>query len=274
MTRVTEALETRWQQQLATARECARRAGEAIKPEFGRRHIIAYKGLYDVQLRADLVAHQEIVTCLAGEYPDYGIISEEAAHVRWVGNKHLWAVDPLDGTNNFGYGIAHFAVAITLFEGNSIALALVFDPILEREFLATSDHGFVGAPVSPVKLGRATVSLVTDYSPEERLRGRLLQDALGKVCKRVFTLWAPALDLALVADGMIDAMICRRASFLDVCAGMFLVRSGQGTILGPDGAEVEVGRALHNQPVSFVAARDAALAHRLFDLVCHRLDGD
>jgi fructose-1,6-bisphosphatase/inositol monophosphatase family enzyme len=34
-----------------------------------------------------------------------------------------------------------------------------------------------------------------------------------------------------VAEGTIDAMVCYRASFLDVCAGMFLVHSAGGAIL-------------------------------------------
>lgn len=264
---------TRWKQELRIARQCARIAGAAIRLDFGCRRIMAYKGLYDVQLDADFVAQREIVTHLSSEYPNHGIVSEEGTQTRWSQHRYLWAVDPLDGSNNFGYGIAHCAVAISLFEGDSPALAVIFDPIVGREFTATQDQGLESCSLTPVALEHATVSLVTDYSPEGREQGQRLQKALSE-CKRVLSLWAPSLDLALVAQGAIDGMICHRASFLDVCGGMFLVRSAGGAVLDLEGEEMEVRRSLHRRPVSFVAARDETLARKLLGLVSPLMSGE
>ena len=57
---------------------------------------------------------------------------------------------------------------------------------------------------------------------------------MSERCKRVVNMWAPALDLALIACGALDAMVCRDAALLDVCAGMFLVAESGGHVLGMD----------------------------------------
>jgi myo-inositol-1(or 4)-monophosphatase len=257
----------RWERHLQTARECARIAGDAIRERFGVREIVTYKGAYDVQLRADLIAQKRIVDQLSWRYPGHAIVAEEDPQTAWPDAEHVWAVDPLDGTNNFGYGVAHCAVAITLFAGQRPVLGLVYDPLLDREFSATEGTVSRRDLAARVPLRRATVSLVTDYSSVGRQEGLRIGNLLSGVCKRVFTLWAPALDLALVATDGIDAMVCHQASFLDVCAGMYLVRAHGGCVLGPDGAELLPERSLSRRPVTFVAARDRSLARQLLDLV-------
>jgi myo-inositol-1(or 4)-monophosphatase len=79
----------------------------------------------------------------------------------------------------------------------------------------------------------------------------------------VVNLWAPALDLALVADGTIDAMVCHNAALLDVCGGMFLVESAAGRVVTFDGTPLSVQRSLHERPVSFIAAQSAELVEEL-----------
>src|SRR5215472_9454511 len=234
----------RWNEHLATALRCAHGAGAAIRQRFGSRDIVTYKGPYDVQLRADLIAQECIVGELSSRYPGDSIVAEEGPRATWPDTGHLWAVDPLDGTNNFGYGVAHCAVAITLFAAQRPVLALVYDPLLDREFFATEDRVPVHRRPGGVALPQATISLVTDYSARGRHEGLRIGNILSNECKRVFTMWAPALDLALVATGGIDAMVCRQAAFLDVCAGMFLVRSHGGRILAPDGVELVPERSL------------------------------
>lgn len=249
------------------ALDSAQAAARAIRAEFGRRSIVTYKGSYDVQLRADLVAQREIIDVLRSEYPDHGFVSEEGMQTGWLDHEHTWVIDPLDGTNNFGYGIAHCATSMALFAAEEIVLALVFDPMLERQFVAVED-----APPDPmptrqdVPLHRASVSLVVNYSAEGRARAGELHRILDASCKRVLSMWAPALDLALVSDGSIDAMVCHEANFIDVCAGIFLVQSAGGVVLHPDGSEFQLKRSMYDVPLTFVAARGIRLARELLRL--------
>jgi myo-inositol-1(or 4)-monophosphatase len=256
-----------WEQQLKVARSVAGEAAAAISPEFGHRYITQRRGPYDVQLRADITAQDIIVSRLLAEFPDYGLVAEEGMQDGWNQASNMWAVDPLDGTNNFGYGIAHCATSIALFAEEQVVLSVVRDVLLDREYYAIqakprADVRFAHTPVE-----RATVSLVTDYSPEGRVGGNELERVLSAHCKRVVTLWAPALDLALIANGGLDAMVCLRASLLDVCSGIFLVQMAGGSVLDPGGLPLRIFRHQHAAPVAFVAARDAALAQKLLKLV-------
>ncbi|WNI15294.1 inositol monophosphatase family protein [Actinacidiphila sp. ITFR-21] len=256
-----------WQKEMKAAVSAAREAGSVIRADFGDRKVVQRKGHYDVQLRADLTSQRVIVRQLTDLFPDYGIVSEEGMQGGWDETDLTWVVDPLDGTNNFGYGIAHCAVAITLFAGDAAVLAVVLDPLLGRTFTATAgDTPRSGDLAAATALRDATVALVTDYSVEGRVTGRHIEDMLSGNCKRVTTMWAPALDLALVGSGAIDAMVARNAALMDVCAGILLVQAAGGTVLGLDGRPLELRKSLHSSPVSFVAARSRKLAADLSEL--------
>jgi myo-inositol-1(or 4)-monophosphatase len=262
-----------WRRQLDVARRAAKEAGRAIRDQFGHRAVSRYKGQFDVQLNADIQAQEVIHDHLRASYPDYGFVAEEAPDLRWTDEELLWAVDPLDGTNNFGYGIAHCCISICLFRRDSIVLALVVDPLMEREFSAIGGAGIVTVPAvgmvrgAAVTLSRATVSLVTDYSQHGRLWGNRLVAGIGGRCKRITSMWAPALDLALISAGSLDAMVCHEGGLLDVCAGIFLVQEAGGCVLDLDGQPFEVRRTAHDKPVSFIAARNPVLAIELAEAV-------
>jgi myo-inositol-1(or 4)-monophosphatase len=253
----------RWEPQLAAAVESARRAGKELQAQFGVRRTGRYKGRHDVQLRADLEAQQIIVDSLAEAFPGYGVLAEEGLRARWPDTERVWVIDPLDGTNNFGYGIGHCAISIALFDGEHVVLAVVVDPLLNREFIAVEGRPRPALPGGEVPLGRATVSLVTDYSEAGRIWGNRMSESLGARCKRTVSMWAPSLDLALISEGALDGMICNRGDMLDLCGGVFLVTAAGGSVLDMAGRPLRITSAMQDSPVSFVAARTPALAAEL-----------
>jgi myo-inositol-1(or 4)-monophosphatase len=260
-------MKQRWGKEVRVAREAALAAGEAIKRDFSRRHITLRKGPFDVQLRADNTSQKVVIARLTATEPVYPIVAEEGLEDLWEADGRLWVVDPLDGTNNFGYGVAHCAVAISLFDGEEVGVAVVRDPLLGREFVGMAGGARPAAPVETVALCDATVSLVSNYTTVARASIGSVEQYLGQRCKRVFRLWAPALDLALVANDVIDAVVCLNAKLLDVCAGAFLVRAAGGHILNMTGEPMRITRSLWQEPVSFVASRQLRLAKNLVETV-------
>ncbi|MEH1166887.1 inositol monophosphatase family protein [Micromonospora sp. CPCC 205539] len=259
--------ERRTEDLLDLARRSARAAGDAIRAEFGRRSITQRRGKHDVQLRADLVAHEVIVKLLSEECPEISIVSEEGSRSGWLSEGPIWAVDPLDGTNNFGYGVAHCAVILSLFVGQRVRLAVVHDPLMGREFCASDTQPFQSSATAVTDPGEATVSLVSGYSEQARARAEQLWPTINRTCKRVLNLWAPGLDVALVADGAIDAMVCLDADLLDVCGGAYILKSAGGCLLDATGNELVITRSMHSLPVSFVAARSHLLARHLLQML-------
>ena len=259
--------ERRSDEMLALARRCARAAGDAIREEFGRRSITQWRGRHDVQLQADLVAHNVIATILTAECPNIAIVSEEGSRDGWAGDRPVWVVDPLDGTNNFGYGIAHCAVIISLFVDDRVRLAVVYDPLLGREFFASEACPFPKSASTMVNLADATISLVSGYSQGARAQAERIWPTMNRACKRVLNLWAPGLDVALVADGSIDAMLCLDADLLDVCGSGYILESAGGCLLDAAGNDMTIRRAMYPEPVSFVAARSRPLALQLVKML-------
>ncbi|HEX6344294.1 inositol monophosphatase [Umezawaea sp.] len=253
--------------QLAVARAAGRKAGHAIRSQFGRRDVVRFKGNNDVQLRADLVAQRIVLDELAHGFPSYGRVTEEEPGGAWPAAEHVWVVDPIDGSNNFGYGIAHFSTAISLVHGRDVVLTSIFDPIGGRDFSATAAHGFVPSVRVATDFSRATVSVVTNYSADGQAWTEQVTKTLASTCKRVVNLWAPSLDLALLANGSIDAVLCHRGSVLDTCGGVFLVESAGGVVLDLHGGPLAVDFDRFGDPISFVAARSADVATQLLPLL-------
>jgi myo-inositol-1(or 4)-monophosphatase len=219
-----------------------------------------------------LEAHQIIRDSLAKEFPAYGLVSEEGPHARWPNRDCVWVIDPLDGTNNFGYGIGHCAISIALFQHEQVVLSVVVDPLLNREF--TAAEGGSPPPVSrkEMPLRHATISLVTNYSANGRIWGTHMSELLGARCKRTLSLWAPALDLALISAGAMDGMICYQGNLLDICGGVFLVASSGGSVLDLAGRPLRISRSMLSSPVSFVAARTPRLADELLQFARNASD--
>jgi myo-inositol-1(or 4)-monophosphatase len=257
-----------WQRQLDVALASARAGGRAIRSQFGRRLVDGYKGSNDVLLRADVAAQEVIVGRLQDAFPDSAVLAEEGARASWPDRELVWVVDPLDGSNNFGFGIAHCAISITLFHDESVVLALVVDPLLGREYVAASGCLSEGPPVREVPLERTTVSLVTNYSASGETWTAHARTVIGHHCRRVVSLWAPALDLALVADGSLDAMVCYEGDLRDTCGGLFLVAAAGGHVVDFKGQPfVPQGGPTIDTPASFIAARREVLADELLGLI-------
>jgi myo-inositol-1(or 4)-monophosphatase len=95
---------------------------------------------------ADEAMQQRLMSDLARHWPEYDFLGEEMAgheHEQLAGltGKHLWCVDPLDGTSNFANGIPCFAVSLALLVDGQQELAVVYDPVRDECFRAQRGKG-------------------------------------------------------------------------------------------------------------------------------------
>jgi myo-inositol-1(or 4)-monophosphatase len=252
----------------------------AVAEEVGRKTMLTIdgqstwrsKGLFDIQIKADLEAEGEIVPRLRKLLPEAEVASEEMlTPVDWS-KSAVWIVDPLDGTNNFHASIPYLAISIGLRQSRRLVLAVIRDPVLEHTYIACPGSGAKkdGEYLHPVPgkaLDKSTVSLITNYSIDGRKAGERLYLRLNSLARRVTTLWAPAADLVRASTGHIDAVVCVNALYGDVCCGLLIVAEAGGSIFGPDGNDVDVPSLDPAEPVSFVASLSRKLARELFDSV-------
>lgn len=116
----------------AFAVELARIAGERIEQTLDRQIEVTYKddplaeyGPRDVVTNVDRELEVELAERIHEAYPDHAILGEEGTRYFPDGAEYLWALDPIDGTQNFVNGLPIFSSSIALLcHGRPVAGAI------------------------------------------------------------------------------------------------------------------------------------------------------
>lgn len=101
---------------------------------------------------ADHRADQLIQEILREKFPQEGILSEEKSTV-YPESKHVWVIDPLDGTVNFSHGLHYWGVSIAHFEDGHPKNGAIYFPVIDELYTASLGGGAFlnGQPLSPVE---------------------------------------------------------------------------------------------------------------------------
>lgn len=192
---------------------------------------------------ADLASEKAALRRIKEAFPHDLILSEEthttASH-RPEG-KHVWIVDPLDGTTNFANGYPYFCVSIArgVFAADGsirVVAGGIIDPIRGKSYLAESGRGaWSGGARLHVRPERpvAKAFLVTGFyftAPEKLLPEVERFARVAQHCPAIRRDGAAALDLALVAEGIFDAFWENGLQVWDVAAGSLLVTEAGGVV--------------------------------------------
>src|SRR3974390_119667 len=123
---------------LNIAVRAARNAGDLIFRSMNRlqRLDVKAKGRNDFVTEGDTQAEQEIIATIRKSYPDNGFLAEETG--RAGTDQFLWIIDPLDGTTNFIHGFPQFAVSIALQRRGRMEHGVVYDPLRQELFTAST----------------------------------------------------------------------------------------------------------------------------------------
>lgn len=115
----------------------AAKIGGKILEEYFENPKISMKNVRDLVTNADIDSENAIREFLLGK-TDYGFLGEETGTKP---GKKIWAVDPLDGTKEFSFGIPHFSVCIALVSRNGTELGVVYNPMINKMFTAEIGKG-------------------------------------------------------------------------------------------------------------------------------------
>ncbi len=223
----------------ATAREAGRMLIDK-RPDTGPEVVAVKSSATDVVTQMDQAAERLIRERIGAARPldaflgEEGGASEGSSGIRWV-------IDPIDGTVNYLYDLADWAVSIAAEEDGRTVAAVVEIPRRGWTFTATLGGGAFrnGEPVrcnAGVPLGSALVSTGFGYTPQRRSsQARVLAGVLPHV-RDIRRNGAAAIDLCLVASGMVDAYYERGVQHWDIAAGRLIVTEAGGTIGGLEGA--------------------------------------
>lgn len=212
----------------ALAESVARRAAEQVRSaRRGGVQVEATKSSsVDLVTETDRATETFIRRELLEHRPDDGFVGEEGEG-RAGASGVTWVVDPIDGTVNFVYGVAAYAVSIAAqVEGRSVAGAVV-DATTGATYSAARGSGAtcdgVALRVRPVP-PMAERLLLTGFGYEARHR-RVQGEAVARILPLVRDIrrrGSAALDLCSIAEGTADAYVEEGLNLWDHAAGALI----------------------------------------------------
>jgi myo-inositol-1(or 4)-monophosphatase len=220
---------------LETAIVAARLAGQRAMEELEYIRV-SVKNDEELVTQADTKCQEIIIDRIKQTYPDHGFIAEEG-----LGGKLFkqtprstipiwWAIDPIDGTNNYAHRMLFFTVSIAaMFEGCPV-VGVVFEPATESMFTVVSDN--------EVQLNGRTIQASNDGITPFTSVGldSHFEDGLPPWASQIMqrtrfrNLGSTALQLAYVAKGSLIGTIIRSPKLWDIAAGALLAQTAGAVV--------------------------------------------
>ena len=247
--------------------EAARVGGEVLdrwRGKFNARE----KSPGDLVTEADFEAQQAIERFLKQRTPEFAFLAEEAdaSDLSRLEGEYCWIVDPLDGTVNYAYGLAPYAVSVGLALNGRIIAGAIWDPLLEEMFSAAVGEGaFCNdrrlKPTACTDLDQALVGV--GFAPQISRKHRQIQQFLRVLedCRGIRRFGSAALTICYVADGRLDGFWTETVRTWDVAAGIVIAKEAGATVSRVDGQPLDLADP------KIVISATAALHERFVELL-------
>ncbi|MCB0348727.1 MAG: hypothetical protein KDD37_07820, partial [Bdellovibrionales bacterium] len=198
--------------ELQVAKSAAIEAGELLTSYFGQQKFYHHKEDQSLVSKADKESEKLLSEKLLAAYPKSEFIGEETGVRKGLNDfQRRWAVDPLDGTTNFIYGIPMYCVSIGMQFENEWVLGVVYNPQTKDMYWGVKDQGAFHND-RKINIGNAT-SLSEAVIGIGRAFSEIYLDSIRDFYKflsnvrAVRSLGAAAIDMARVAEGALDVYV-------------------------------------------------------------------
>lgn len=194
----------------------------------------------DIVTAADRATEDLVRRRLTSARPEDGILGEESTE-RLGSSGVRWIVDPIDGTVNYLYGWGWYAVSIAAEVDGEVVAAVVLNPANGDEYTAVRGGGAWrnGEPVRVREEVPLSQSLVgTGFNYERAVRAQQAQ-AVARMLPQVRDIrrqGSCALDLCMVASGLLDAYVEEGPAIWDDAAGGLVAREAGAVLETTTGA--------------------------------------
>ena len=252
-----------------TAASLAQLAGKMALERFESAQI-AWKGDDSMVTDADIEIQAWLDEQIGGAFPEDGLLGEEGlpGGPRQLDADHVWVIDPVDGTNNFGRGMPGFCVSIGILRDGMPFAGAVYDPVADQLFTAWTGGGAwlnqSRLQLEPTPLsGRSLFSIPSPYDgtvPDLTCRW------LTRYRLRRFG--STALQLCYVALGCLPFVHDHGASLWDIAGAAPVIVEAGGVITAPGGGPIFPVRAntYAGEPLAFLAGDPLAHEQSLMSL--------
>ncbi len=228
---------------LETAIVAARLAGQHAMEQMD--HVKAIqKSDSELVTQADAQCQRIIIQRIRETYPDHGFIAEEGEKGKLFKRPPMaepglwWAIDPIDGTNNFAHGIPIFTVSVAaLFEGEPVA-GVIFHPASDSMFTAVKG-GEAKLDGRRIMASEEAIGPLTSVGLDSHFEAPLpawVTDIIARSRFRNFG--TTALHLAYVAKGGLVAAIMCTPKLWDIAAGVIIAQAAGAVVSAWNGEKI------------------------------------
>jgi len=201
----------------------------------------------DPVTKADKEINSFFIAEIQKQYPDHGIVSEEADPINSE-SEYQWYIDPIDGTTNFAYGIPFWCIIAGLRKGGNTILAAVYNPVANDMFFAeegrsTTLNGTEVQCTDVSELSNAKIS--TFFTPKRPFFENYLgfdEYLYNELQKKGTRHMGSMLAACHMASGGFDVYMRNGSSDHDYVAPAFICQQAGGVVTDAEGNEWKPGR--------------------------------
>lgn len=215
----------------------AKKATELLKRLVDKKQDIKIKeaGIHaDIVTKSDIAAEKLIIEEIRKYFPSHGILSEETSpRIDPKKHKHLWIIDPIDGTIVFAAGLPFYSISISYFVNQEpVSSALYLAATDEILWCETKKGAYVGKKrifIHDLPIEKSVIAL--DQGVRTRkLTMSTIAPTLPLSIRALLMIPGEAGNLGLVARGNIQGLLCSHPQIWDYAAGIHLVKEAGGIV--------------------------------------------
>ena len=188
---------------------------------------------------SDLAVQHFLTERLAALLPGCGFLCEEE-DFRDLEEEYVWIIDPIDGTANYSRGIADCCISVALARKGALQMGVVYSPARGELYSAELGKGAQcnGHPIHVSDRPFADGILCSALSLYCKEYAKTCSDIILDVYMQGNDIrrWgSAALELCLLASGVVELFFEMRLQPWDYAAGMLILHEAGGRIAGWNG---------------------------------------
>jgi len=233
----------------------AKEAGQIMRQHFQLGMKKEWKADHSPLTLTDVAVNKLVIDRVKVTHPDHGVLGEEASLP--TTSKHLWVVDPIDGTIPFSHGVATFTFSLALVVDGAPQVGVLYDPISERLLSAEKGRGAFlnGQPTrvsDQTELAHSVINIDGPWTEKgaASLNFFNLLEPLDQQKALLTKFSCMSYGGLLVAMGEYSAALCNGKFPWDIAALKVIVEEAGGTVTDLNGNDQRYDQELYGAIIS------------------------
>ncbi|MGP4068252.1 inositol monophosphatase family protein [Halobacillus sp. B29] len=202
----------------------------------------------DLVTEMDQQTEQFFADKIRDNYPDHLLLGEEGFGDSLEDLKGtIWIVDPIDGTMNFVHQKRNFAISIGIYEDGVGEIGLIYNVMEDVLYSVKRGQGVFKNEKQlpelndsrPLKESILTLNTTWLIPENPHVEHESIQE-LVKTIRSTRSYGSAALELAFVAEGIVDGYLTMTLMPWDYAAGAIMVQEVGGTVTRADKGELDL----------------------------------